>query len=366
MAMIKVSQKEKSTHKYFSGNYQSTYNNLNFLGLAPLILQGHEEVLFKQHLSFTNSKTVLGKPIRGISMPLSTLVTINFAVESVAFFEKLDPLIEILSILNLSDSSESSDVYILNRLMKCFVPLSHSFTQVYLENATSNCVAGGRIDCLVGKSSNGNRPNMTIAGNNGSESLERVYLGSVAEAKTIDVHSCSKVSAKEPLDSVEELKTLNQPMMEIMALSEVCTFPNTEIPLICIYGNRSAYRPLLYFKEYDVLLTTTKPSAFYDSDEEEFHVTGLAFLHLLFQLHEYPFNKEELNRLSKTGWKAAKNISNCTAYTDSQVSLESEPKASTSRNPNITQPFFHDNRSILGKRRTEKTPTNIQKKGTTQ
>ena len=90
-----------------------------------------------------------------------------------------------------------------------------------------------------------------------------------------------------------------------MALSEVCSFENDEIPIINIYGNRNAFRPLLYFKEHDVLLTTTSSCTFYHNQHA--HVTGLALFHILFQLHRCPVKKDQLQRLSKTGWKPAKS-----------------------------------------------------------
>ena len=47
-------------------------------------------------------------------------------------------------------------------------------------------------------------------------------------------------------------------MLELMVLSEVTKFPtNYTVPLVNFYGNQFVIRPLIYFKEADVMLTTT-------------------------------------------------------------------------------------------------------------
>ena len=92
-------------------------------------------------------------------------------------------------------------------------------------------------------------------------------------------------------------------MLELMAVSEVCTFENTEVPLVNIFGNRHAFRPLLYFKKYDVLLTTPKPYMYVFLDEnKKIHFLGLAMLHILFTLHRYPFKATELIATLTENW----------------------------------------------------------------
>ena len=64
------------------------------------------------------------------------------------------------------------------------------------------------------------------------------------------------LSASEAAANSPDLKMLIQPMLEVMALSQVATFPNSSVPVVNFLRNKFVYRPLLYFKEVDVLLVT--------------------------------------------------------------------------------------------------------------
>lgn len=59
-----------------------------------------------------------------------------------------------------------------------------------------------------------------------------------------------------------DLKALYQPATELISFSELCQFTCKCVPLINIFGSRHTFRPLLYLRDYDVLLTTETPITF--------------------------------------------------------------------------------------------------------
>ena len=74
-----------------------------------------------------------------------------------------------------------------------------------------------------------------------------MYCSAIIEAKSLNV---AIAGAKQ---------NFCQPISEILAMSQTCSFGNSDIPLVLLFGNRNRYRPLLYFNSHDVLLTTANP-----------------------------------------------------------------------------------------------------------
>ena len=89
----------------------------------------------------------------------------------------------------------------------------------------------------------------------------------------------------------DDLKALHQPITLLCSMSELCEAMDPSIPLIGLYGNRYSYRPLLYFREHDVLLTTSTPFTYFDS-QQRIDLHGLVFLRVLAMLQDYPFANE--------------------------------------------------------------------------
>ena len=144
-----------------------------------------------------------------------------------------------------------------------------------------------------------------------------------------------KVTPSTYEDETYQNKTFIQPMLEVMSFSEKCDFSESKIPLVNIFGSRNTFRPLLYFKAYDVLLTT--PTAItYRNRDESINLCGLVLLHILFNLHNYPFSHDILSQQFKTGWEQAKV---CTEpYKDSYITNE---EIKVSMDKNIVNPYIH-------------------------
>lgn len=107
------------------------------------------------------------------------------------------------------------------------------------------------------------------------------------------------------VSETEDLKALYQPIMELCALGELCQIQNDTVPIIGIYGSRYSYKPLLFFREHDVLYTTRTPFTYWD-DKGQVDLHGLVFLRALAMLEQYPINVTYLTSGKKLGWKDAR------------------------------------------------------------
>lgn len=213
---------------------------------------------------------------------------------------------------------------------------------------------GGKIDLLVGSKGNGNKKRLVIEEQSqGARTMSEIWIVSIAEGKKPRVNLLPIKSIKS--DFKEETKqnlTFLQPMVELMAMSEVCQHPQEEVPLINIFGNRNSFRPLFYFKKYDVMLTTPKPFTFM-IDNRTLCLNGLFMFHLVCNLYRYPFKTRKLQMTKVTGWARAKLAHNPEAYKHSVVTDEAE--ASTI-NSNIMNPHLHDARSSAFRKRGKGSP----------
>ena len=99
-----------------------------------------------------------------------------------------------------------------------------------------------------------------------------------------------------------DTKAFIQPMLELMAMAKVVKFPEEAVP---IFGGKMVFRPFIYFKKLDVMLTTPnvislRPTA------ESLNMLGLLVLFSLFhKLRHISFLMEEVSQLPKTGWRHA-------------------------------------------------------------
>ena len=71
--------------------------------------------------------------------------------------------------------------------------------------------------------------------------VTNVYVGSAAEGKNVSVSLHPVSRAKNDFkEDVEQNVTLVQPMVEVMAISEVCV-SRADIPVVNIFGNGKYY-----------------------------------------------------------------------------------------------------------------------------
>ena len=99
---------------------------------------------------------------------------------------------------------------------------------------------------IVGSATNGNKPYIYLLTNEEVPSLVAVYLGSLLEVKSSGQRftPASSDSAEMLEETSEDTKMLIQPMLETMAIAEVAIFPNEDIPIVNILGNKFVYRAL--------------------------------------------------------------------------------------------------------------------------
>lgn len=105
----------------------------------------------------------------------------------------------------------------------------------------STHVVGGNVDLVIAESSDG-RPRFSLQTSE-SRSASLLYCTAIAEGKG-------------PRVGLSGSPAFSQPVIEFAAMASVCQFPARKIPLIQIYGNRVRFRPILYFKEDDIMITT--------------------------------------------------------------------------------------------------------------
>ena len=73
---------------------------------------------------------------------------------------------------------------------------------------------------------------------------------------------------------------------------------------MAIFGNRLCFRPILYFYQFDVLLTTPFPIS-YTTENHEICTTGLCLLYTLVKVSSFPFKRSQLAKFPKSGWREA-------------------------------------------------------------
>lgn len=268
------------------------------LPLLSVKLQGYHN-LFTRSFSFSEASKYFTEPPK-LKLENALLNLINFDVSDLLYFKTTCELsvpicTTYLEECRIDDSHEKPDAIFLHKFLPTFVKFpSTARRELYLQNASKNCVKGS-IDVLAGTLANGNKPCLEIK--DGTQ-LMNIYLGSCAEAKSPRVRSRTKAD--------EDLKMVYQPITEVCAVSELCTFGCKEVPLLNLLGSQHTIRPFLYFKHYDVLLTTETPVTYKDGSGNV-DLYGLLLLKLLFMLDKYPFHKKCLETIEKTGWKTVVN-----------------------------------------------------------
>ena len=179
---------------------------------------------------------------------------------------------------------------------------------MHLEYKSKKKLVGGSFDILIGSEVNGEKPFVNLYRGNRSTKMS-IYLGSLLESKSSDTRFTSARYDAAGIrfdETLKCLKFLNQAMAEVMALAEVTTFRDEDIPILNILGNKYVYLPLLYFKKKDVILTTPRVIHL-RINSTTVDTLDLQLLFTLFQLHKknlifFAFSE---HTFPKSGWKEA-------------------------------------------------------------
>lgn len=114
--------------------------------------------------------------------------------------------------------------------------------EVNFKNVAKKKCGRGHIDIVVGTLCNGNKPQVSVSGTN--RKLTKLYVATINEAKNYSVRQPGRLPDSRTRDDAD-LKSVYQPICELCAFSELCTFECNEVPLINIFGSRHTFRPFL-------------------------------------------------------------------------------------------------------------------------
>ena len=281
-------------------------------GLVALTLRGHEDKLFKRHLSFKSASTLFtAAPAMSDSYPLDSLAMLDLPKLKNLLSLQMTPLLESIFHLKFTEDIRHDELSVdkpyLQGVLSSFVNFPpFSFNEVHLEYHSKKKLVGGSIDIVVGSATNGNKPYVYLHTNEEVPSMVAIYLGSLLEVKSTD-QRFSPASNDSAEMFEEDLKILKQAMLETMAIAEVATFPDEDVPILNILGNKLCYRPLLYFPKCDVLLTTPRV-VHLRKDSTTINTQGFLLLFTLFHLHStnmFLFNNLDYGHFPQSGWRAA-------------------------------------------------------------
>lgn len=305
--------------------------------MVALTLEGHEETLFKQHISFKNASKhmnmLMSKPFR------FKAVTKTFNVEELkkSWNDRGSTILEGLWNLKYAEDEVANELKIgspyVMKLLRLFInkiPVL-SFQEVQLERNSKKDLVGGAIDLAVGCRENG-KPSVKIKDCT-------LFLGSLAEAKGADIPLARK--KKELETGSKDIKIIIQPAMEVMAVSQLAEFPDSpnsnKMPLINILASKNTFRPLFYWKEFDFLMTTAKVVPL-RPDQNKIDIRGLLLLFTTFQVYCsscLEFDDEVLGNKPKSGWQEA--LKGCKdSYEESELTL-GKPRT---RRPHVGAEYY--------------------------
>lgn len=290
------------------------------LELIPVKLQGDKK-LFTERFSFRNAPknfTALPSLVITDGILLGDLFQVS-AVEVMRLEQELSirltSIVGFLEAYRFDDDVEKPDRAFYQKLFRCFLQFPCvSFREVYFKEHEEKMIVSGTLDIVSGLLRNGTRPKVSVEIENNR--LHTVYLGCIGEAKNTSVRQSASLPGSRT-DEDRELKPAYQPILQLCATAELCTFTDARVPLINIYGSRETYKPYLYFKAHDVMLTCQLPAIIMEnsgSRARKYNLHGLVLMELLFRLHKYPAEPDVLHNLTQCGWREAMNARNPTAY----------------------------------------------------
>ena len=244
-------------YKCTSKGIDASWDDFLKLGLVALRFQGHESTLFRRHQSFK-----IAAPIMSVSKPLRSVAKITLKKLKRRFKSNLTSLLEGIFRLPFTQDGSTSEMTqdkpYLQGVLMTFLPYpALAYNEVHLEYSSSKHVVSGSYDVIVGSETNGDKPVIKI-----EDSRLALHLGSVLEVKSTFTRLATRDTSSSESSSFtersEDLKQLIQPMLEVMAISQVADFPNADVPVVNFLGNKFVFRSLLYFKGVDVVLTTPR------------------------------------------------------------------------------------------------------------
>ena len=159
-------------------------------------LVSFKECVFQKQMVFRTAQREMQRPVMGASQPLISYTDIRWDMEREYFKIKLSPLGLLISSLKPSSSAEEQDLDVLQRVLECFMDIPIiAYKQLYLHCGSEKPLVGGKLDLLVASEENGNKPVMRLSNVCGRDSLCKVYLGSLCEAKNTSVAQIPMVSS---------------------------------------------------------------------------------------------------------------------------------------------------------------------------
>ena len=337
----------KGVRYNITGTVDAAWDKFVNLGFVGLSLKGHENSLFKCHQSFNNAAKAPG---------ISKLKALRKLAEidmKRCFNALLNGLLEGIFRLNFTEDStndeNTQDKPYLQGVLMTFLPYpAVSFNEIHLEYSSSKHLVGGSYDVIVGSETNGEKPKIHIEGINVA-----VHLGCLLEAKSTCTRLAPSTSESSSFtDDSADLKKLIQPMLEVMAISQVATFPNPDVPVVNFLAHKFVFRPLVYFRDVDVLVTTPRVIHLRHS-ENTIDVLGLITMFTFLQLHwtkGVKFQRNAIIELFPTsGWTRALQQGK-DGYHTSKLTVVGMKK----KFPHVgSKPFIHESSSSEDERSAE-------------
>ncbi len=243
------------------------------------------------------------------------------------------------------NSTETPDAIFLQSFSKFFIKEPCvTAREIYFKCVGNKPIGKGSIDVLAGMLSN---DKLHVKVKADDHTMKDIFVWVINEAKAPTVRLSSDIPGSR-VPAQEDLKSLYQPITKLCSFSELCELPNNLVPVIALFGSRYSFRPLLYFKAYDVLLTTSRSYTFFDS-KKQVDLHGIVMLRVLSMLANYPFSKTFLESTTKLGWEAAKIKENCdNIFNGVHLSVEKDGVEEQGQdNPNdVSPPIVSVQRSI--------------------
>ena len=276
------------------------------LGFTAASFKGYEATLFKKHQSFGSAEQDFEAPVISASKPFDSLASINLKKLKRRFHAQMTSLLEGIFRLTFTQDStndeHTQDKPYFQGVLLTFVPFpAISYNEVHLEYKSSKHLVGGSYDIIVGSTMNGKNPIIQIGGDNYA-----VHLGSLLEAKSTFTRLAPNTSETRSFtEGTTDGKVLIQPMLETMAISQLAHFPDATVPIVNFLGTKLSFRPLLYFKEQDVLLTTPRVLHLRTA-HDTIKVLGLVTMFTLMNVHKtdmVQFSTEAIAKFPRSGWK---------------------------------------------------------------
>jgi len=321
---------------------KKSVDGISRLSFSAVTLRGHADVLFKKHLSFREAHLSMDNPI--LSKPFTLSSVCKIKTENIQReMERIVPLAtEFITSLEFDSSvehdEESSDRPFLKKVLRFSAGLDPvSIEELKLEYGTNKCVVGGAFDIVIGCKSNGRKPRVTVHNNYECKHLS-IFLGSLLESKSSATALCRADTSQQLA-----LKSMIQPILETMAMSEMAEFPSVRIPLVNFCANKYEYRPLIYFPHFDVLLISTSSINLCVGDNKKLSTDGLVLLLLLKNICNNDllrFSVSSLRNLAETGWKDAKE-KGVADYSDSILQFN-KPRSFNKRDHSVIHAIHLD------------------------